>query len=521
MAENNVPNLAEMRRLMQQDANIAEANGETPIVGGMGWATQTGPTEPTTASTPKQEVHVQSEDLNINDTVPLTDEPATENNTSYTGPGLVIDTPVDDEPKREPYTGISQATQNHIDEYLAGFDMAIERAQAESEELKAKYGDTPPDESETINEDKATTIEDDFDKAYSEAVVVIDKIGVGRVLNFTEDEHAKLTKAKAIKLKEVETVQVAAYRTKKAKDPKNFNNIIKNINTLHTTPICLPMSGYTANIRGCTAYELMGLLDTGSNALLDAQTKWSLIHSKIESTSIGNMDFNEFLFNTAATDYNNFIYGILCATYPDVDTIPIKCPECKTQHEHSYSVRQLIRAERMSESLLEQFTKIIDASTSEHEALKVHEDAPIKQVRGIRLPVSGIIVEVQVQSAYDLINNSIKSISTEDESNAKYKDAAILATLIKRALIEDPENPEEMFEFTDSGEIAQIVYQLRERDLLIIKKIGDELMNDLTIEYGFMKIKCPTCGKFTPHLLVDPEQLLFQRYRQELSANIE
>lgn len=490
---NETPNLAEMRRLMEQDAaTVADAESETPVVGGMDWLKQPVP-----------------------EAVPQVQKP-------YNGPGLVISAESQKEPERDPaYQGMNQNTQNNIEKYLSEFDDAIERAQAETKELEAQQPiqNTNPTSDNTQN----TTPEEEFDKAYNEAVVVIDKIGVGRVLDFTAEERQKLDRAKTIKLNEVETVSLATYSTKKLKDPKNFNNIIKKINTLHTTPICLPMSGYTANIRGCTAYELMGLVSSGENALLDTQSKWSLIHSKIESTSIGDMDFNEFLFNTAASDYNNFIYGILCATYPDDDTIPMPCSnkDCGATHEHSYSPRQLLRAERMSDALKEEFGKIIDASVSKETAMMVHENAPVKCVKSVKLPISGIIVEVQVQSAYDLINNSLSSFTNINAADKKYQSATIIATLIKRVLVPDPENPEEMYEFTDSLDIAKIVYELRERDILIITKMQQQMVGDLTIEYGFSKIKCPKCGKFREYMDVDPEQLLFQRYRQELSANIE
>lgn len=491
MSTNEMPDLKAIRRQMDEEARIAEANGETPIVGGMDWAKNL---EDTTDNTPE---NVRVEEIPQPPTAPVEE---------YNGPGMVIEKREEEPPKE--YTGISPTTQGYIDAYLADMDRVIE----EQQEAEANA----PVETEEIND------EDDSDASYEEAVVMIDKLGVGRVLDFTPEEHAKLTKAKTIKLNEVETVAIETYNRKRVKDPKNAKSIIKSVNTLHTTPICLPISGYTANIRGCTAYELMSLLDGGSNVVLDAQTKWSLIHSKIESTSIGNMDFNEFLMNTAAADYNNFIYGILCATYPEAETTTLKCTDCKTTYEYPYSVRGLIRPERMSDRLRDQFKNIIDASVTVEDAVRVHDNSPIKFLKAVRLPISGIIVEIQVQSAYDYINNSIKALTTDEKDpNAKYNTAMVIATLVKRVLIEDPEDPDSMYEFTSSKDIAEIIYELRERDILIIRSFGDELMGDMTIEYGFKDVSCPKCGKSIDYIPVDPEKLLFQRYRQELSASIE
>ena len=513
--ENKIPNFAEMRKLMEAEAFTEMKNMDTATDETVGSATDIVNNTEDTVLEAEREVLQHSP--NFKHYKYETPVEVSEDNT-YSGPGIVIDKP-EKEPEDGPmkYTGISKSTQEAFDKYINEMDAAIEKVQKENEELVKNAQKS--DEEKPHN----TTPEEEFDKSYNEAVVVIDKIGMGRIIDFTDEEREKLTKSKTIRLEEVETVSINTLNTKKLKNPKNFNNILKNINTLHTTPICLPLSGYTANIRGCTAYELMGILETGNNVLLDAQTKWSIVHSKLESTSLGNMSFNEFLFNTAAADYNNFIYGILCATYPEIDTITMKCPDpdCKGEYEYSYSVRELIRAERMSDKLKSEFGKIIDASVSKDTAELVHNEAPVKQVKSVKLPISGVIVEIQVQSAYDLINNSIKSLSSEDSKNAKYMDASIIATLIKRALVPDPEDPESMYEFTDTKEIAQIVYNLRERDVLIIKKFGDELIDGMTIEYGYMKIKCPHCGKFIPYMEIEPERLLFQRYRQELGATIE
>lgn len=507
MANNDMPNLSEMRKLMAQEAQIAEANGETPVVGGMAWAMQGNENneEKVTNNEPHSS-YVVPTPVTVQDAAPEVNETPKE----YTGPGMVIEAKEEPEPQHE-YTGISPATQSYIDAYMAEMDATIDE-QKKMEEENPQTNDT----------EKAKTPEEEFNESYEEAVVVIDKLGMGRVIDFTEEERAKLTKVKTIKLNEIEMVPIETFHTKKIKDPKSLTHIIKGVNTLHTTAVCLPLSGYTAKIKGCTAYELMSLLDGGANALLDAQTKWSLIHSKIESTSIGDMTFNEFLYNTAAGDYNNFIYGILCATYPEMETTTFKCTDCKTTYEHPYSVRQLIRAERMSDKLREHFSAVVDAAISTETAMAVHEDSPIKLIKRIRLPISGIIVEVQVQSAYDLINNSLKAISdTDDPETKKFNAAMVIATLIRRVLVPDPEDPDSMYEFTDSSDIAQIVYQLRERDILIIKNFGDELMGDMTIDYGFMNIKCPKCGKYIAFSMVDIEDLLFQRYRQELSASIE
>jgi len=437
---------------------------------------------------------------------------------TYEGPGLVINNEdlVEKEEETPVYTGVTPSTQSSFEAYLADMDNDIEEAKAYAEEKKAETESS--DSEETEDEENPGMTKDEFHEKYNEAVVVIDKSGFGRVINFTDEEHEKLEKVKKIKLEEVETVSLDTIKTKKPKK-KDIDKIIKRVTSIATTNIVLPISGYTAEMKGCSAYELISLIDGNDNALLNAQNKWSLIHNKIESTSLGKMDFNEFLMNTAASDYNTFIYGLLCSTYPDDDEIPLTCEKCKKPFNHKYSVRSLIRAEAMSEKLQDTFMNIVDNSVTEESAKKVHEDSLISYVKRIKLPHSGIIAEIYVQSAYDLINKSIKDLT--DNTDEKYAQTAVLSTLINKFYVPDPDEPGSYFEVDSGADISKTLYTLNEIDILVIRKMGEDLLNDMSVSYGLMDITCPHCGNYVPFIEMELENILFYRYRQALSTVIE
>lgn len=366
--------------------------------------------------------------------------------------------------------------------------------------------------------------DDEFNRKYEEAVVVIDKTNFGKVINFTDEERAKLEKAKKIKLEEVETISLSSLKTKKIKTKKDLNKVLKRTASIHTSNIVLPLSGYTATMRGCSSFELISLLDSTDNIVENTRTKWSLIHSKIEDTSIGKMDFNEFLHRTASSDYQVLIYGILCATYPDDDKIEIKCDnkKCGKTIEHHYSIRSLIRAESMSEKLKETFMNIVDNSYVLETAKEVHKNSQINTTKTVELPESKIIIELKVQSAYDLINRSLKSLV--ENKDPKYNQASVYATAIHRAYVIDPEsdiNDPEYFEVTDTFDITQLIYQLGTKDLLILRNLGDKMFDGMLMDFGLMDVTCPSCRKHRQTVPIDLESILFTRYQQEMNAKVE
>ena len=495
--------------------------GETPVVGS-DWMNKlkddaTVSERPVVNDEPKIESLGETDAPN-NDNVEVASE-----DTAYSGPGLVItkeeyDAATSKQEQTPKYTGITPDTQSYIDKYLEDMDNDIE----EGKRLKAEHeaaSTTDAESTQETTEEKDSDSEDDFTSKYESAVVIIDKTGFGNVINFTNEEREKLKKVKTIKLEEVETMSMETLKTKKLNKKTDFNHIIKKKADFNSTSIVLPVSGYTATISGCSAYELISLIEPAdSNVLLKTQNKWSIIHSKIESTSIGKMDFDTFLKNTAAADYETFIYGILCSTYPDDDSVELICDQCEGTFTHNYSVRSLIRVEEMSDELQNNIMRIVDASVTEETAKEVHENAPISTVKRIKLPMSEIILDVYVQSAHDLIITRAKELSTLTDS--KYERSSIIATVIRAAYVYDEED-ESYFEITDGAELSQMVYALSEVDLMVINKVADELLQGKTIEYGLMNINCPHCKDHKDSLSIGLDEMLFQRYRQAIDTTVE
>jgi len=440
----------------------------------------------------------------------------------YTGPGLVVnhDEMTDNTQQTGPKygVGLNPSVIDSLDNYMKEMDSEIEELKERHEEILEEHPEAREKEETEDEEENPGMTKDEFNQKYEEAVVVIDKSGFGRVINFTDEEHEKLEKVKKIKLEEIENISLDTIKTKKPKK-KDIDKIIKRITNVTTTNIVLPISGYTAEIKGCSAYELISLIDGNDNALLNAQNKWSLIHSKLENTSIGKMDFNEFLLNTAANDYNTFIYGLLCSTYPDDDTIPLTCDKCKKNFDHRYSVRSLIRAEAMEEKLQDTIMNIVDSSVSEKAAKQAHKNALISEVKRVRLPHSGIIAEIYVQSAYDLINKSIKDLT--DNTDEKYAQTAVISTLINAFYIPDPDEDGSYFEVNTGADISKTIYTLNEVDVMIIRKLGEDLLDNMAISYGLMNVTCPHCGNYIPFIPMELENILFYRYRQALNTVID
>lgn len=403
-----------------------------------------------------------------------------------------------------------------------------------AEAIKNSKVDLTSISTEGINEDNIndTEVEERYEK-YNEAIVLIDKIGMGQAINFSDQEREKLRKVNVIKLKEVEEVSLEQLKIKRPKKETRAQDILRKGRNPFSTNIAAVASGYTATIRGGSSYEIIALLKEASNSVLDTEAKWQLIYDKIETMSCGKpATFTEWLKITAASDYNTFLYGILVATYPDDDTITFTCntADCKKEKYEfnwSYSVRGLLRAERMSDVMKERFSKTVDNShTVSLSKAYAENESPMSNTKRVKLPYSEMIVELQIQSAYDLIYKSISDLGKEDVDK-KYAEIAVLSTSVGRILVPDMEEGLDeygnysYYELVEALEIVEALYTLQDKDLVILNSLVTEIYSDISFDFGLMNIECPKCHQITPYHPMEVENILFRKLQQAAALEVD
>ena len=440
------------------------------------------------------------------------------------GKGMIIENKP--APKEGIKVGMTEAGMDRVAAYLAEMDKEIE-AQAEiKEEILEKIEEEKNNEDDEEENNDGEPTADDLAEKYKEAVVIIDKAGIGSIINFTEEERAKMEKSKVIKVQEIENVNLEFKKTKKILSNKVLNKVLKKKAASYTSHIVLPVSGYTAEMSSCSTYELLALVladQSEANEVLSRQKKWSLIHSKLKSTSLGKMSFDTFMRKTANLDFNMFVFGILSSTYGTQDkTIPFNCEKCGIEFHEKLDVRSLLRAERMSDRLGKLVMGAVDNSYTKDDAERYYQnEAPVSQTKSIKLPVSEFIVELQIQSAYDNVNKSLDFISEIGKKDKIKGQLAIIATAISRILIPDDECPDEPYEVDNIEDIVEVLYTLKDVDVNILAEQTSNYADGLTFDYGMMNLQCPKCGNVTKFVPLNIESLLFFLTQEEATKTVE
>lgn len=449
----------------------------------------------------------------------------------YEGNGLVIENTKQEE-AAEPIMGMSPDTQDRLASYIANMDSDM----AETKGLRDTFAEfnpnlqpvngqaTTPEQSETAQSNELLTektdTESDRSKKYKEAVVIIDKLEA-KNLEFTKEEREKLQTADVIKLNEVRSVDLKQIKRRRERKTDVKKALQVRGNSMKTTNVVLPASGYYAEMLGCSPYEIM-TLQNEEDPITDNQVKWKLIYDKIKSNSIGFKSYEEFMSHTAVADYEVFIWGILRSTFEDIDKISLNCmnPECKNRkgdpysYDHSYSVSQLLRAEEINERINEQIRRVVDARTVD-EAKDAHNKAPVNDVLTFQLNESGFVVELCVNNVNDFINKTLENLSDEG-LEPQYRQAALIATAIKEIGIEAEDGQWDFFD--EPEDITEIVYHLSTNDLVILAHKVQEHTADVSFKFGFIDLECPKCHNHIEFQPMQVETILF--YRNALSMNV-
>jgi hypothetical protein len=363
--------------------------------------------------------------------------------------------------------------------------------------------------------------------------ILIDKTGLGKSIEFTDEERERITKAKAIKITEVDTKELQTTRYIK---PSPSNTFINQIESYHlssaSTPICFPASRFRAKMNGLSYGELGDLALDPDNITFDqVRKKLSVIYNKLSNANIGKFEsFDDFLKKFAYIDMDMAVYGLIVSTFPEEDTIELSCgnPNCpkasrdangeliKASFDHKYSPRSLIEFDRCGQSFLDYTEKIADCKPSEYQEL--FESSSVQTYKAIKLPDSGFIVEVGIASAYDylyqildvLLSDEGKEVFEDDVNHTKKLSLSLLS-IVRSVSI--PNENGEYAKYTDGTNIVNALYEIKPREIKILGSILNDTTEKYASSFAFKDVVCPHCGRVTKRVPVDINTLVFTAYQ--------
>lgn len=411
-------------------------------------------------------------------------------------------------------SGISDVTANEIEKRVALMDKQIER--------EKKFFQAPEGE-------EGGKIVDP-----QEVTILFDKTGMGNI-NFTDDEKKRIETAKKIKLVEVtnkklETVKI---KSKKINDVNRSKYIQKTFNRA-LSPVMALASGYSAKMRNVSAVESLQIMQRPENDTAKTMLeKWSVIYSKIIDPSCGPFeDFDDFISKTAYLDYNNFIYSILCNSYPEEDSVSFNCNQdgCGKEFTVKFKNKDILRKNDFTEAQKNVVVGLTEAAASGNPEIGkkyMEEHSIVDQL--VRFAVddhSAILVDIYIPSVKEQCENILPFV-TADMARPDKQRVTMLAHNIKSIYLPDTDGDVsdiDDIEYVEADNFTDIVYLLsefNENQLDIIGKEIEKMLAPYMIRFGLDNVKCPFCRHNYGAYPMNLDRLLFQRVQRRLTTEIE
>ena len=478
------------------------------------------------------------------------------------GSGLVVENKALEEANKEK-TLITNKAENdamdEVDEYLAEQDKMIQAAQnvkfdrlpqtglemaaamdaieeattskevMNGEKVKTvnietqESGEKSPEEVTSSNE--ATTAVDEDRKNIIN--ILIDKTGLGGDFKFTDEEKEKIFSSTEIHLKEVEELDLSTITVKKAE--KSF---LESVNEFQISsskvPVVFPASRFKAYMTGLSYGEMGDISLNNENVTFDQlQKKLTVIYNKMVNPSIGEFEnFEDFLKKFAYVDIDLAVYGLVVATFPEIDDIPLTCnnEKCKNSFNHKYSPRTLIRFDKANEKFLNAMKDVVECPAAESH--KLLEESPARVHKRVKLPFSGFIIEIGIASAYDYLYTIVDNIIGDkfkdnhpDDVNGILQINATLLGLIRAVYVPSGDGSYTMFD--NFEDMINALYMVKPEEISILASLLQKYTDSYTVEFELFDITCPHCGTKTTRIPLDINSLVFLKYQRLMSTEID
>lgn len=336
----------------------------------------------------------------------------------------------------------------------------------------------------------------------------------GEVLSqMSRKEREVVQQAKTIVVNEVELKKVPTAK-KKITSIDQYKKMARKRVSGETIQLALPNSKFVVTVKEAGSLAMASMLGDMRDDNIDYAKRLEFCYDYIVATSIGDLSYDEFVKNIHGDDIPLIIYGILRASSPDRDKLGMKCGnrKCAGEYEHEYVLSDLLDLDLSHEKLLPALKEITEAARTIDDAKKCHETASIMNPKYIQVD-EGVVVKLSPLSGYTLLERS----QFRDQIVSKYNMLVSVMSMVVLAIYIDAENEDgemETYEIDEIEVIADILYNMQNEPIEIIKKCIEEIDDIGEVKFSIKSVKCPHCGITTKKIPINIDQLVFTKIQK-------
>lgn len=305
-------------------------------------------------------------------------------------------------------------------------------------------------------------------------------------------------------------------------DVSNFEIVEKNplelfqeksivVNGRSTFETVCNQSAYIAHMESLKYSDMASLENSTSSYFAGRQRLFKTVYEKINSTSVGKVDFETFLKMTSLYDLASLIFGIYCQTFKTEADFTVTCPHCKESMSVKVPNKDLILIK--DNETYANIQEILGSVSTPEDAMS---KAVINLAEQTVLPASKMIFKLKIPTLYKYLE-VIGSVKPEKFDEAK--DILGVLVFVENVYKLDitklvKEKKVAYYEVKDRAEIAEAIANMEVEDSKVLQEAIAKKTEKYSIDYAIKKFNCLKCKKEMGPIPIDIEELTFFRLEQ-------
>ena len=367
--------------------------------------------------------------------------------------------------------------------------------------------------------DRLDKANEEYKKAHPErASILIDKTQDLNDLGLTKEEHAKLEKAKKVRLVLLEDVDLASIEFEHPPE-EHVADYIKSIEgSLAKYSVPLPMLGDFISLKGAQIVQMVSIVRyEDSKQDENVSIKASLIYDKLIGGSVlkkfnemgeSKMSYLEFINKFPYDDMDMAIFGILCASSLEESSTSIVCQHCDHTWMQPYNIKNLLKLDNVPDMIKERMEEILKNKSNDTVLQAMYEEK--RKVKRYRSPFTKNVYDL----SYPSIARALDIFKRTDEKNNIQAYYATIALYMQQINVFNGRTGKYVAVSADKPDlILDTLKTLSNEDMnLIANKVREDFLYRPEFQ---MEVECPSCHR-TSKIPLDIDSLIFLKAQDSM-----
>ena len=272
-------------------------------------------------------------------------------------------------------------------------------------------------------------------------------------------------------------------------------------------PVIALKSGYKVDMAALNNNDKVEIRNINGSPFDNSNKLLSIIHRKINNTSVGRINYKRFLQITAEEDYETLLYGIFHSTFPEAIEYSVRCPHCQTDNSlklHPNHLVEVIDRDRAGRYV----AQVLEGYGRGEEFLK---ESLVAKTKRIVLPESKFVLELKTPTLEDMLKN-LKQI---EKLKSYHPEFVIFLKFISNLFVPDvqalAQGYHRFIPVNDVTDRLNNLVKLSDADMRYLRKEFSERVSTYAINYQIptFNFANATCAKEIKEVKVDLTNLLF------------